>query len=168
MTSREKAFKKAPLTSKMEEMDSASPTYEHATCHYYTAGTCRSCILLGTPPGDRIAAKERLVLSALQANGVTPAAKESIRIPSNPWGSRCKVKMSVTGTCESPIFGIVRSDLSSADLSTCPLTPPHIQKLIETLKGFVSEFRLLPYDISARTGSSSMSSSSQITTRLKV
>jgi 23S rRNA (uracil747-C5)-methyltransferase len=60
--------------------------------------------------------------------------------------------MSVTGTCETPVFGIVRSDLSSEDLSTCPLTPVHIQKLIETLKGLVSEFRLLPYDISARTG----------------
>lgn len=133
-------------------MDSATATYEQATCHYYTAGTCRSCTLLGTPPGDRIAAKERFVYTALQAHGVTPAAKESIRIPSNPWGSRCKVKMSVTGPCNNPIFGIVRSDLSSEDLSTCPLTPPHIQATISTLKELVSTYTLTPYDIAARTG----------------
>lgn len=126
--------------------------YEHATCPYFSANLCRSCSLLGIESGKRIATKEALVLKALSNYGITPEGVEPIRIPQAPWGSRCKTKVSVTGTTESPILGIVRSDLSSQDLSECPLTPPHVQELFGTIKQLIYDAKLTPYDIQGRTG----------------
>jgi len=126
--------------------------YEHATCSYFSAGTCGSCSLLGIPAGNRIGAKEHFIAQALSEHGVTPRASEPIRVLSSPWGSRCKTKVSVTGTVDAPSLGIVRSDLSSQDLSQCPLTPPHVQELFITLKGIIKEANLTPYNIQERTG----------------
>lgn len=126
--------------------------YEHANCPYFSAGTCRSCSLLAIDPGKRVASKESMVLNALSAHGITPAAIEPIRIPKAPWGSRCKIKVSVTGTIESPILGIVRSDLSTQDLSECPLTPLHIQELLHSIKKLIFNAKLTPYDIKGRSG----------------
>jgi len=131
---------------------SSESLYEHASCPYFSARTCSSCSLLAIEPGKRIAVKESLVRSALSNYSVTPQAVESIRIPTSPWGSRCKTKVSVTGTTETPIIGIVRSDLSSQDLSECPLTPPHVQALFVTLRHIIQDAKLPPYDIQGRTG----------------
>ena len=129
-----------------------SSSYEHASCSYFSAGTCRSCSLLGIEPGKRITTKESIVLKALSDRGVTPRKVEPIRVPNSPWGSRCKTKVSVTGTVEAPLLGIVRSDLSSQDLSECPLTPPHVQELFATLKVMIKEANLIPYNIKEKTG----------------
>lgn len=126
--------------------------YEHATCPYFSAGTCRSCSLLAVEPGKRIATKEAGVLTALSKYEVTPLAVEAIQVPTSPWGSRCKTKVSVTGTVTSPVLGIVRSDLSSQDLSECPLTPPHVHALFVSLKKLILDAKLTPYDIKGRTG----------------
>lgn len=126
--------------------------YEHASCSYFSSGTCRSCSLLGVESGKRIATKESLVLKALSDRGVTPRKVEPIRVPASPWGSRCKTKVSVTGTVDAPALGIVRSDLSSQDLSECPLTPAHVQELFTTLKVMIKEANLTPYNIQERTG----------------
>jgi 23S rRNA (uracil747-C5)-methyltransferase len=126
--------------------------YENVTCPYFSAGTCRSCSLLGIESGNRIVTKERLVMKALSARGVTPCSREPIRTPASPWGSRCKTKVSVTGTVEAPSLGIVRSDLSTQDLSECPLTPSPVQQLFATLKGIIKEANLTPYTIRERRG----------------
>lgn len=126
--------------------------YEHATCAYYSDGRCRSCALLGVVPGTRVASKESRVLETLTRHGVKAEGVEHLRIPAHPWGSRSKVKLSVTGTIDAPIIGIVRSDLTSEDLSNCPLTPPHIQELIVGVRAFIKEAQLNPYNIKERTG----------------
>ena len=129
-----------------------SSSYEHASCSYFSAETCRSCSLLGVEPGKRIPTKESIVLKALSDHGVTPRKVEQIRVPALPWGSRCKTKVSVTGSVDAPSLGIVRSDLSTQDLSECPLTPPHVQELFTTLKVMIKEANLTPYNIQERTG----------------
>ncbi len=91
-------------------------------------------------------------MKALSARGVTPCSREPIRTPASPWGSRCKTKVSVTGTVEAPSLGIVRSDLSTQDLSECPLTPSPVQQLFATLKGIIKEANLTPYTIRERRG----------------
>jgi 23S rRNA (uracil747-C5)-methyltransferase len=126
--------------------------YEHASCPYFSSGTCGSCTLLGIEAGKRIATKEGIVLKALADRGVTPRTVEPIRVPKSPWGTRCKTKVSVTGTIDTPTLGIVRSDLSSQDLSACPLTPHHVQELFITLKEIIKEANLIPYNIQERTG----------------
>jgi 23S rRNA (uracil747-C5)-methyltransferase len=60
--------------------------------------------------------------------------------------------MSVTGTSATPSFGIVRSDLSSADLRDCNLSPEPVRQLVSFLTGIVTERDLIPYDIRNRTG----------------
>ena len=108
--------------------------------------------MLGISPGGRIATKEAQVLATLQSRGIAPSCTEPIRTPKSPWGSRCKTKVSVTGTLEVPTLGIVRSDLSTQDLSECPLTPLHVQSLLSTLKEVIKESSLIPYNIKERTG----------------
>jgi 23S rRNA (uracil747-C5)-methyltransferase len=126
--------------------------YGTATCKYFSAQECRSCSLLDLPGEARIRSKEESLSSLLSAFNVVPLRSESLRIPADPWGSRCKVKASVTGTTETPIVGIVRSDLTSVDLTHCPLTPPHIVGLITTVKELLKEIGLSPYDVVKRTG----------------
>lgn len=126
--------------------------YATATCNYFSAQECRSCSLLALPGEARVQAKEESLSSLLSGLNLAPVRIEPLRIPANPWGSRCKVKASVTGTTETPIVGIVRSDLTSADLTHCPLTPPHIVGLLTTVKELLKEIRLPPYDIARRTG----------------
>jgi 23S rRNA (uracil747-C5)-methyltransferase len=84
----------------------------------------------------------------LPADGIA----ETLIIPSEPWGSRNKVKMSITGSTAEPVIGIVRSDLSSIDLRACPLMPPDIQTLCKDIPHFISAASLTPYDVVKRTG----------------
>jgi 23S rRNA (uracil747-C5)-methyltransferase len=60
--------------------------------------------------------------------------------------------VSVTGSLDAPVLGIVRSDLSTQDLTECPLTPTHVQRLLSSLKGVIKDAKLLPYDIQQRKG----------------
>jgi 23S rRNA (uracil747-C5)-methyltransferase len=126
--------------------------YEHASCPYFSAGTCGSCNLLSVEAGQRIATKEGIILKTLSDRGLTPRIIEPIHVPKSPWGSRCKTKVSVTGTVNAPSLGIVRSDLSSQDLSSCPLTPHHVQELFLSIREIIKEANLVPYNIQERTG----------------
>jgi len=60
--------------------------------------------------------------------------------------------MSVAGTTESPLLGIIRSDLTSEDLSDCPLTPDPIKQLLHELKELIQRFKLSPYSVAERRG----------------
>jgi 23S rRNA (uracil747-C5)-methyltransferase len=58
----------------------------------------------------------------------------------------------VTGSLDAPVLGIVRSDLSTQDLSECPLPPRQVQQLLTTLKDIIKDAKLTPYAIRERTG----------------
>jgi 23S rRNA (uracil747-C5)-methyltransferase len=130
----------------------STEAYETTTCSYYSSGLCRSCALLAITPGKRIATKEATVREILHKAGVTPKVVEPITFPKQPWGSRSKVKLSVTGSIENPTLGIVRSDLSSQDLSECPLTPAPVQSALAGIREVIKEAKLAPYDIKERAG----------------
>lgn len=136
------------MTSKSQ----STHLYEHASCDYFTAGTCRSCSLLAIASGDRIAYKERRLRRTLQPCDISQHAIQGIVTPPNPWQSRRKIKMTVTGTVNSPCLGIVKSDLSSTDLTDCPLTPDPIRKLLHELKKLIGSYKLEPYSITGRRG----------------
>ncbi len=126
--------------------------YENASCPYFSGGLCRSCSLLSLPSGSRLDAKVSKTLSTLRQNGVTPDDVESIRFPLQPWGSRRKVKMNVSGTVAEPIIGIIRPDRTAVDLVECPLTPVPTQELLKALRSVIQAADLSPYDIDARSG----------------
>jgi len=132
--------------------DSPQTRYERAACQLYSAGVCRSCSLLGHPEGSRVAAKLQLVTDHLSRHGVPLPSLPAIVLPSTPWGSRTKVKMSVTGSVDSPVIGVVRSDLSTIELARCPLSPQPFQSLLETVRALMPSANLVPYDIQKRRG----------------
>lgn len=132
--------------------NSALSLYESASCQYYTADRCRSCSLLGALPGERLKTKVAALHSALALHGVVPKRINPIVIPSNPWGSRHKVKMSVFGDCQEPGLGIIRSDQSAVDLIDCPLGTAQITELIHHLRAIIRDRSLTPYNLSTRQG----------------
>ena len=134
------------------QISSASEHYESASCGLYDAAVCRSCSLLAVSGGSRIKTKELSILRALKKFDLHPGKVDPIVIPSRVWGSRAKVKMSVAGTTESPIIGIIRSDRSPVELAACPLSPAPFQSLLETVRAHIHKASLTPYNIEARTG----------------
>lgn len=114
---------------------------------------CSSCTLLGNAVGERLASKVARVSEAFSAiNLPTDCLQTDIVIPSHPWGSRNKVKLSTTGTIAAPIIGIVRSDLSSVDLSDCSLMTDPCKRFVADLPNFIAAASLPPYDIKDRRG----------------
>ena len=130
----------------------AQANYEHAACALFSSNICRSCSLLDLTKRDRIVSKERSVIETLQRFNLAPESVAPIVLPSNPWGSRSKIKMSVTGTCQDPIIGIINSDMSGVELTQCPLSPKPFQALLETVRSCITSAALHPYQIKERTG----------------
>lgn len=126
--------------------------YENASCSYFNRGACSSCSLLGLAPGSRINAKERRIREMARRISLPPEVLRPLTTLEDPWQSRRKIKMAVTGTTEHPLLGIVKSDLSSTDLTECPLTPASIQLLLHELKKLISRYTLTPYSIEERRG----------------
>lgn len=91
-------------------------------------------------------------MDALRHSGHALPEPEPTFIPSTPWGSRMKAKMTVAGTVEAPIIGITRSDQSCVELVSCPLPPPPFQALLETIRGIIRSASLPPYSIHERRG----------------
>jgi 23S rRNA (uracil747-C5)-methyltransferase len=131
---------------------SAVPVYEASECPYYSAGQCSSCTLLSQPVGRRLSTKIENVHRIFSNSGISPEKIEDVVIPTQPWGSRHKVKMAVAGTLESPTIGISGLAISSQDLSSCPLMPHQLQSLMEGIKSVIRSASLAPYDLTTKRG----------------
>jgi 23S rRNA (uracil747-C5)-methyltransferase len=83
---------------------------------------------------------------------IEPTTIQPLIHPAEPWESRYKIKMAVSGTVANPMVGIIRKDLSSTDLCNCPLTPSPIRMLLGHLRATISAHKLTPYDVAARSG----------------
>ncbi|CAI9416058.1 23S rRNA (uracil(747)-C(5))-methyltransferase RlmC [Nocardioides sp. T2.26MG-1] len=118
-------------------------------CSHFDAGRCRSCTWLGTPYGEQLAEKQRLVEELLAGHPGTawlpPAASAQL-------GIRNKAKMVVSGTVEDPTLGILNPAGAGVDLRDCPLHTPGIQAALPELAAFVTRAALTPYDVAARRG----------------
>jgi 23S rRNA (uracil747-C5)-methyltransferase len=115
-------------------------------CRHYDAGRCRSCSLMSTSLEQQHADKaEHLKL----ITGLTPEPL----VAGPAWHFRDKVKLSVTGTIENPIIGLLQEDLAHAvELLDCPVQAEILNRELPTLKDFITRWRLTPYDIPKRTG----------------
>jgi 23S rRNA (uracil747-C5)-methyltransferase len=60
--------------------------------------------------------------------------------------------MVVTGTAAEPVLGILVADAWGVDLRDCPLYPSGVREALAALAAFVTRARLVPYDVSRRTG----------------
>jgi 23S rRNA (uracil747-C5)-methyltransferase len=113
-------------------------------CAHHRAGRCRSCDLLGAP--DPTVDRERFLQELL---AVTPRA--TLRGPSE--GFRDKIKITVGGTVDHPVLGLLRPDLSGVEeIHDCPVQAPALNARLPALAAFITRWRLTPYDIAGRTG----------------
>lgn len=126
--------------------------YEDATCHYFSAGTCRSCPLLDVATGSRLTTKLARLTSTLRQYNVHPQRVRDAITVDAPWHTRHKVKMSISGSVTDPTVGITREDRSAHDLIECSLSAEPIRELLRYLPKLITAHSLLPYDIEKRTG----------------
>ncbi|MBO3095895.1 23S rRNA (uracil(747)-C(5))-methyltransferase RlmC [Cellulomonas dongxiuzhuiae] len=118
-------------------------------CGYFDAGVCRSCTLLAVPYPEQVDAQQRHVRTVLgDPVGVTWLPT----VTSAEAGFRNKAKMVVAGTVDAPTLGILDGHGHGVDLQGCPLYPPALTAALAPLAAFVSEARLVPYDVPTRTG----------------
>ena len=123
-------------------------------CNYFDSNRCRSCGLL--PIAGQAAAGQKPSSAPLPAiasalGDVCPNIHPWVRC-SHPFGSRAKAKLSVTGSCENPIIGIVDRDLAGVELLKCPLHKPIINNSLALLCELISKHSLIPYSIKGRSG----------------
>jgi len=115
-------------------------------CRHFDAGRCRSCSLLGTTLEQQHLDKN----ARLQT--ITGLVPEPL-FAGPAWHFRDKIKLTVTGTSEAPVIGLLQEDLSTAvELLDCPVQAQTLNDQLPILKAFITRWRLTPYDILQRTG----------------
>lgn len=118
-------------------------------CDAYAQGRCRSCTLIEQPYARQLADKVAHAQDMLAPFG-TPSWLEPVA--SREAGFRNKAKMVVAGTTEVPTLGILDPKGAGVDLSDCPLYPHALAVAFPVLSRFISQARLLPYDVPLRRG----------------
>jgi 23S rRNA (uracil747-C5)-methyltransferase len=118
-------------------------------CPYFNQGQCRSCDLIELEYSAQMGEKEKVVLSMLGAD-----LKLEPSVLSSPQGFRNRAKMSVTGTIEKPVIGLVGdTNLDNGrELLRCPIHHPKLNELIAKLPEYITRFNLYPYSIKQRRG----------------
>ncbi len=115
-------------------------------CRHFDAGRCRSCSLLNIPLEQQHLDKNARLQSI---TGLVPEAL----FAGPAWHFRDKIKLTVTGSVEHPVIGLLQEDLSSAvELLDCPVQAESLNTELPALKDFITRWRLTPYDILQRTG----------------
>lgn len=126
--------------------------YSEASCSYFAANECRSCTFLGTAPGVRFNKKLGNLREIFRSSRVEPKKFHDPVVSPSPWGTRHKVKMSVTGTVARPIIGVTGPDMNSRDIIGCKLANASIRALLSFIRDLITRYSLAPYDIQQRRG----------------
>lgn len=119
-------------------------------CDYFEAGVCRSCTRIETAYDVQLHTKATHVANALAP--VAPGVGWLDPIASPQSGFRNKAKLVVAGTIDSPTLGILDPVGRGVDLRECQLHEPAIREVLSQLADFVTQTRLLPYDVPRRRG----------------
>lgn len=121
-------------------------------CAYWDAGVCRSCTWLEVPYPEQVATKQESVERALAEVPGGPGTEWLPPRTSAETGFRTRAKMVVGGTVARPTLGILDGTRHGVDLSDCPVMDPVLRAAMPRIARFVSETRLVPYDVPARRG----------------
>jgi len=113
-------------------------------CSYFDNNLCRSCSLLEDENRDLALLPKELLL-------FDSKLKPWVRC-SDPYASRAKAKMTVSGTISDPVIGILDKDLQGVELLHCALHKKSINKVISEVKKLIKPFDLTPYSINERAG----------------
>lgn len=118
-----------------------------ANCFYFKNSLCRSCSFIDE--NGEVSAVLPVIPEELcsLAKVVNPWVRCS-----DPFTSRAKAKMSVSGTKDNPIIGILDFDLQGVELLSCPLHKSIINQALSVLPAIITSIGLDPYSIKERTG----------------
>ena len=121
-------------------------------CAHFRTDYCRSCTWIDRPYAAQLAEKERLLAAAFPN-----VAREPI-VPSPLLGFRNRVKLSVSGSIDAPIVGLLGREAigefldEGRPLLDCPIQDPDLNRMLAALPDFLRENRVPPYRIADRTG----------------
>lgn len=118
-------------------------------CHYFDAGVCRSCTLMGVPYERQLAEKDAACRAALAGFADLEWDPPFASVES---GFRNKAKLVVGGTSASPTLGILGPGGEGVDLRECGLYEEPIREALPVLAEFVGRAGLTPYDVASDSG----------------
>lgn len=120
-------------------------------CHYFEQKHCLSCEWIRDPYAEQLQKKERILrekLAFLPGFTVLPSQ------PSSESSFRNRIKMSVTGTLESPVIGLlgeVNLD-EGRELLDCPIQHVRLNELLAAIPDLIRRYQLIPYRIQEKKG----------------
>lgn len=122
------------------------------TCNYFNLRKCQSCTHLNDNVSDYIAHK----VEDLKKE-IGDLSEVEVRPPvflQNPFKSRNKVRLVVSGSVSQPLLGIPAPDdrWQTNELLECPLHIDGINEVLPSIKEIIIKYTLTPYDIHKRTG----------------
>jgi 23S rRNA (uracil747-C5)-methyltransferase len=126
--------------------------YSEANCSYFKSKACGSCALLDVSPEARFSKKMDKLTETFAAARIEPLYFHTPVMNPDPWGTRHKVKMSVTGTAAAPVIGVTGPDRLSRDLIDCHLSAKPIALMLTFIRELIQRFNITPYDIERRHG----------------
>lgn len=120
-------------------------------CSYYNSGTCQSCNRIEEEYPTQVELKRQKLQTLLEPFSPFEHRKA---VTSAPTGFRNKAKLSVTGTVELPVIGLIgETDLDQGrEILECPVHHPRVNAVLKALPEFIKAANLRPYQIKQRTG----------------
>jgi 23S rRNA (uracil747-C5)-methyltransferase len=115
------------------------------SCIYFNKNLCKSCELLYLSIQEEVQLKENDLKTKLSENQLVHPELDAT-VVGERFSERLKAKMTVLGSIEEPILGILQNNEKSQDLSLCPLYPKDFNLLFESIKEFIKISKLQPYD----------------------
>ncbi|REF31213.1 methyltransferase domain-containing protein [Calidifontibacter indicus] len=117
-------------------------------CGYFDRHECRSCTLMNVPYADQVASGDDAVRATLadRVDSWLPSATGPEA------GFRNKAKLVVAGRRGAPALGILDAGGNGVDLTGCGLYEPGLAAALPTLREFVADIGLTPYDVPTRNG----------------
>ena len=120
-------------------------------CSYFNHEICRSCEKIETPYKTQLKDKSEHLIRLL---GDDIRSKLLVTVSSSELEFRNKAKFSVTGTIAEPIIGLTGElDLDKGrEILNCPIHHPIINQVVNSLKDFIQQAHLIPYQIKSKSG----------------
>ena len=120
------------------------------------AGSCGGCSLQNMAYPAQLAIKQKQVIDALQRIGHLADAAQLVRPilgMADPWHYRSAVQMPVAGSADQPQIGFYQcASHQVADTAACAIQPPICDVIRVVLRDHILQWRIEPYDETARTG----------------
>lgn len=123
------------------------------SCPYFERNSCRSCSLLELSLEEISLHKiNALVEIVSQKAELSSEVIKPLVSPGQIFPSRAKAKLSVSGSVDRPIIGLIDLDYQGRELLNCPLHFPVLNTIAERICQLITKFKLTPYSIVERTG----------------